>query len=245
MSEVPSIIFIVPYRNRELQQELFRRQMSYVLESHKSYEIFFVHQKDTRTFNRGAMKNIGFMVMKQKYPDDYKKITFVFNDIDTMPYTSDTFQYETIKGTIKHFYGFKQALGGIVSINGEDFESMSGFPNYWSWGYEDNELQRRAIFLNIIIDRNNFYPIMDRNVIHLQDGFIREIDKGEKHRFLMKQNPQKDGLNDIHNLEYCIEDDMVHVTKFDTSFLENPDSKIKHDLRHDLGVRNLKMPLRF
>jgi len=245
MSEVPSIIFIVPYRDRELQQGLFRRQMSYVLESHKSYEIFFVHQKDMRTFNRGAMKNIGFLTMKNKYPDHYKKMTFVFNDIDTMPYSKDTFQYETFKGTIKHFYGFKYALGGIVSINGEDFESMGGFPNYWSWGYEDNELQRRALSLNIIIDRNIFYPIMDGNIIHLQDGFLREINKGEKKRFLMKQNPQKDGFNDIHNLEYCIEDDTVNVTKFNTSFLENPDLKIKHDLRRELGVRKSKIPLRF
>lgn len=242
----PSIVFIVPYRNRELQQGLFRRQMSYVLESHESYSIFFIHQNDNRTFNRGAMKNIGFLAMKQTYPDHYKKMTFVFNDIDTMPYTKDTFQYETKKGTIKHFYGFSFALGGIVSITGEDFESINGFPNYWSWGYEDNELQRRALISKLEIDRTNFYCIMDGNVIHLQDGFIREINVKEKARYSRKVDYMKDGLNDIQNLQYQIKDDMIDVTDFHTHFLDISDKMIKHDIRNEIGgLRKPKLSMFF
>ena len=84
----PKIVFIVPYRDREQQKFFFSKHMSYVLENYepREYEIYFSHQLDNRTFNRGAMKNIGFLAMKQKYPDDYKKITFVFNDVDTIPY---------------------------------------------------------------------------------------------------------------------------------------------------------------
>ena len=37
--------------------------------------------------------------MKNKYPNDYKNITFVFNDIDTTPVEKNKFNYETQIGT--------------------------------------------------------------------------------------------------------------------------------------------------
>ena len=84
---VPKIVFIVPYRNREKDLEEFRNQMTTILEDYSAntYKILFIHQCDDRAFNRGGMKNIGFLFVKNTYPNDYQNITLVFNDVDTFP----------------------------------------------------------------------------------------------------------------------------------------------------------------
>ena len=69
--------------------------MTAILENKDDYVILFAHQYDDRSFNRGAMKNIGFITMKEKYPNDYKNMNFIFNDVDTLPFTH-IFDYETL-----------------------------------------------------------------------------------------------------------------------------------------------------
>ena len=141
--KVPKRIFIVPYRNRIQHKFFFSKYMSFILEDADDYEIYFSHQCDSRSFNRGATRNIGFLAVKEKYPNDYKDITFIFNDVDTIPFYK-IFDYETPEGVVKHYYGFKYALGGIVVIKGSDFEKTNGFPCYWGWGMEDNTLQNQT-----------------------------------------------------------------------------------------------------
>ena len=131
-------IIIIPYRNRKEHREVFINHMQHILDP--DIEIIFIHQKDKRPFNRGAVKNIGFLYIKNTYPSTYKDITLIFHDIDYMPYKKDIIPYDTKHGEISHFFGFKHALGGIFAIKGEDFEKIRGFPNYWGWGFEDNRI---------------------------------------------------------------------------------------------------------
>jgi hypothetical protein len=242
---IPKYVFIVPYRNRPQHKFFFCKYMSYILEDTSDYEIYFSHQCDARTFNRGAIKNIGFMAVKAKYPDHYKGMNFIFNDVDTMPFTK-IFNYAATEGSVKHFYGFKHALGGIVAMKGSDFEKINGFPGYWGWGMEDNVLQKRCDAAKLIIDRSVFYPIGSPQILQLFDGMSRIISKKDPWR--MEHDNKIDGLQTIKNLTYSIDtksDDfndnifivpnqhifVINVTTFDCHIPFNITDFMNYDLR--------------
>ena len=228
---IPKIVFIVPYRDRRQQRNFFVNQMKVVLEDipKNDYNIYYIHQKDDRSFNRGAMRNIGYLVLKELYPNNYKDITIVFNDVDTMPYKKNFFDYFTSSGVVKHFYGFKYALGGIVSIKAGDFEKTKGYPNFWAWGFEDNCLQARVLNAGLKIDRSNFYPLADRNIIQIKDDIVKSVSRNEYDAF--KSDNGTSGFHSIHNLEYTInnEDGMVDVTNFDSDTIDNKNTQSSYD----------------
>jgi hypothetical protein len=223
---VPNIVFIVPYRNRYQHKFFFSNYVTNILKlsQNDQYEIYFSHQCDTRAFNRGAAKNIGFLAMKQKYPNDYKDITFVFNDIDTIPF-SNIFDYQTTHGIVKHFYGFEYALGGIVAITGSDFEAANGFPNYWGWGMEDTVLQQRCQNIGLIINRDQFFQVGSPEILHLFDGVSRLINRND----LLRSNSDNgiNGIRTINNLLFKIDKessnelDNIHTVENDKIFVIN------------------------
>jgi len=203
----PKRIFIVPYRQRLQQKFFFSQQMSFLLEGKTDYEIYFSHQCDNRQFNRGATKNIGFLVAKEKYPEHYKNITFIFNDVDTLPFHK-LFDYQTQNGVIKHYYGFDYALGGIVVIKGADFEAINGYPNFWGWGNEDTVLQQRCLRDRLHIDRSHFYPIGSPEILQLFDGVKRLI--SPRDYAISKADTGVDGLTTIHRLIYSVDQDSMN-----------------------------------
>jgi len=237
---VPKVVFVVPYRNRPQHKFFFSNYLTSVLKGSElelNYEIYFSHQCDARAFNRGATKNIGFLAVKLKYPDDYQNITFVFNDIDTVPF-SNIFDYITCSGIVKHFYGFKYALGGIVALTGRDFEKINGYPNFWGWGMEDNVLQKRCETAGLIINRDQFYPIGSPDILQLFDGVSRLINKKDPWR--ATHDDGIDGLRTIHDLSFVIDTDSknpvdnIHVVISDIIFMVNIDTfmtgnRFEHD----------------
>jgi len=201
--KIPKRVFIVPYRSRVQHKFFFSKYMSFILEDDDDCEIYFSHQCDARTFNRGATKNIGFIAIKNKYPEHYKDITFIFNDVDTIPFNK-IFDYNTQHGIVKHFYGFKYALGGIVVMKGADFEKTNGFPCFWGWGMEDNTLQKRCEAVGLRIDRSVFYNIGSPEILQLFDGISRIISKKDPWRG--EHDNGIDGLNTISQLQYKIDE---------------------------------------
>jgi hypothetical protein len=201
--------------------------MKYIMEDYdkNDYEIYYSHQMDSRPFNRGATKNIGFLVMKKKYPNDYKNITFVFNDIDSVPIKKNMFNYITTSGVVKHFYGFTFTLGGIFSIVGSDFEKCNGFPNNWGWGIEDNAMNDRALLNEFIINREQFYPRNSKAVLHLYETAERLINNKEPDNYVKKN--LNDNLINLHDISYIIVPNNETEPNTENNILTD-DSKIKN-----------------
>jgi hypothetical protein len=227
METIPKIIFIVPYRDRIAEKLHFSVYMKYIMEDYdkNDYEIYYSHQMDSRPFNRGATKNIGFLVMKKKYPNDYKNITFVFNDIDSVPIKKNMFNYITTSGVVKHFYGFTFTLGGIFSIVGSDFEKCNGFPNNWGWGIEDNAMNDRALLNEFIINREQFYPRNSKAVLHLYETAERLINNKEPDNYVKKN--LNDNLINLHDISYIIVPNNETEPNTENNILTD-DSKIKN-----------------
>ena len=219
-SKIPEIVIIVPYRDREPQRSAFMKIMPHIVED-LNCKILFVHQRDRRPFNRGAMKNLGFIFVKNMYPNHYKDITLVFHDIDNMPWYKGQFSYQTGRNIINHFYGFPHALGGVFAIKGWDFEHLNGFPNFWTWGLEDNMIQRRAEQYGKRIIRPQFVNIEknNKNIIGLWHGWDRLINPHIEHKG--RADRGQDGIRSLYRVGITPNkiDDLfieVNVTSFQT-----------------------------
>ena len=218
----PHTVFIIPYRNRANEKkyldDYFVRLKNDRNWSDDQVKFLYIHQVDNKLFNRGAMKNIGFIYVKKTYPNDYKNITFVFHDVDFYPDSTSLLSYEAKKGEVQHYYGFKYVLGGIFSIKGSDFEKIGGFPNYWAWGFEDNKIYDRCIQNKITINRDNFYNIYDEHFIY--------YDKGDKNNMVKKvsdielniyrSNTFGETFNDVKNLKLDVKNNIINVVNFET-----------------------------
>ena len=240
------IVLLVPYRNRETDRAtLLQRFRPNVARG--EFEIFFVHQRDDRPFNRGAMKNIGFMAFKERYPDRYHDITFVFHDVDVYPREGVDIPYDTSHGAVAHYYGFRFALGGIFAIKGADFERTNGFPSFWGWGLEDNVMQHRCVRSKLTIDRSHFYPIGDPSIVHTVDGYEREVSRRDANTYF-KDKAERNGLTSIRNVRTTFEGDMIHVDAFETGTGYQPDDFFTKDIRKGNVLRMTRpnrMPMRF
>lgn len=226
---IPEIVVIVPYRNRKEHYDIFSTKIHSFFHAW-NHRVLYIHQKDERSFNRGAMKNIGFLVVRQLYPKSYKNITLVFNDIDSIPQNIQL-NYKTNSGIVKHFYGYNFTLGGIVSILAEDFERIGGFPNYWGWGYEDNMLQLRCLENNLVIDRSQFYPCGSPHIIRLAETHMRQMNREDYDEYRKKE---ENGWKHIYGLEWKEDGEFIHVEKFMTGKEENVATRIHYDVNNGI-----------
>ena len=156
---------------------------------------------------------------------------------------------------VKHYYGFEHSLGGIVVIKGGDFEHVNGYPNFWSWGFEDSCLQKRCLQANFKIDRTHFYKIGSPEILQLFDGVDRIINKKDPHK--IHTDTGEIGLKTIHKLHYTIDNTStnekdnlyqglpnhfayINITRFLSESRFEDDEYYKYDLREP--VANITNP---
>jgi len=222
-------IFVIPYRDREHHKFFFQNYMKYLLEDYdpSTYEVVFCLQKNDLPFNRGGMKNCGFLYCKDKYPEQYKDLIYIFNDIDTVPYKKNMLTYDLKPNEIKHYYGFDFALGGIVAIRGSDFEAMNGFPSLWYWGWEDTILYQRAINKGITVNREQFYKFGDTSILHLIHDNERTVSQDIYRQY--KGSTVIDGLDTMKDVTMT-KREMLEVDHFVCSYDYRDKSVIKTNL---------------
>jgi hypothetical protein len=156
--------FIIPYRNRKEHLDEFVRRFTAYLEGKEiDVQFFVVHQIHPGEFNRGAMKNIGFLEACKTRPDGL----FVFHDVDTYPTYWGSIPYEAKPGQFKRpvLNSSPGNLGLICCCYKPEFERTNGFPNYWGWGSEDGVLYYRASHLGIPIDEKNMINYTDKRYV--------------------------------------------------------------------------------
>lgn len=188
------LCIIVPYRDRVRHINKFLPHYQRLLP-----DAYFcvVEQSIHGEFNRGKIKNIGFL----ECPDfDY----YAFHDVDMLVQGVPDYSYPdkpTLCATNASQFNwqmpFPEYFGGVVLFNKQDFITCNGYSNNFSgWGGEDNELYYRVAACNLeIAHRSHRYLSLPHPRSH-PTGFDLEKMKQAK-----KPRKKNDGLS---NCKYTI-----------------------------------------
>lgn len=142
------LAIVVPYRDRAEHREKFIPHIINYFQRDKldcriAMSLHFVEQKDSAPFNRGKLCNCGYMLVRDEA--DY----VCFHDVDYLPVWAD-YSWSPRPARLA-WHGLarnedrKKFFGAVVLFDKAAFEQINGFPNdYWGWGMEDLELERRC-----------------------------------------------------------------------------------------------------
>lgn len=209
--------FIIPYRNRkENLDECIKRFTEYLNGKDLDVQFYFIHQLNPKEFNRGAMKNIGFLEVCKSRSDGL----FIFHDVDTYPTYWGSIPYETLKGECRRPVenSSTENLGLICCWWKEDFEQTNGFANFWGWGAEDGALYYRTQKAGIRINEAHMIDYKDsRYVINKahyrydkKEHFYTEVNAKQ----LIREKQTGDSSNGLSNIEYKVLSSFELVPRF-------------------------------
>jgi hypothetical protein len=172
------LAIVVPYRNRQQHLDQFVPHLRAYFARDMfaktiDYRVTIVEQEQGTPFNRGALKNIGFVLAEPH--TDY----ICFHDIDYLPIWAD-YSWADVPTPIV-WYGAEERpiapgrtnrvarhdldrfFGGAVLVPNGKFRAVNGYSNdYWGWGYEDEDFKLRFTVTGIEAGRRKgtFLPLV-------------------------------------------------------------------------------------
>ncbi|MBL8835143.1 MAG: galactosyltransferase [Alphaproteobacteria bacterium] len=183
MTTLPRLSIVLPYRNRPQQLARFIPHLVAYFQRDKldkdiPWRLTIVEQVPGKPFNRGLIKNIGFLLTEADH--DY----VCFHDVDYLPIWAD-YSYcpsparliwygaeltpfdPAVDGLMKA--DWNTCFGGVITFPMADFRRINGYSNlYWGWGYEDTELRIRTVAEGLqIVHRDGTYE----PIYHVNEGW--------------------------------------------------------------------------
>ncbi|XP_060064496.1 beta-1,4-galactosyltransferase 6-like, partial [Ylistrum balloti] len=151
---------IIPYRNRMKHLlQFLSNVLPKLLRQKVDFTIFVIEQTESAAFNRGMMRNIGFVEAGKSG----KFGCFIFNDVDTI-IEDDRNIYKCSRSMVRHMLSstdkdgywlpYYACMGGIVAFTTDQFQYINGYSNlFFMWGAEDDDLYRRVVEAGYNIER--------------------------------------------------------------------------------------------
>ncbi|XP_046558088.1 beta-1,4-N-acetylgalactosaminyltransferase bre-4-like [Haliotis rubra] len=140
---------IIPYRDREENLKILLNNLHRVLQKQQAeYAIFVVEQESGTPFNRGLIKNIGYLEAQALCHFD----CFTFHDVDLVTESErNTYMCGTLAvhharrlNTWNYRVLYTFLFGGVLTFNETYFSTINGYSNlYFMWGAEDDDLFER------------------------------------------------------------------------------------------------------
>ena len=209
------LTILVPYRDRQEHLVTFVPHMrGHFATQPEPPRIVVVEQAPGKPFNRGALKNVGFLLACDS--SDY----VCFHDIDYLPlsvdygftdvpcclawYGAESRPIDPARPGKRITHNLERFFGAALLMPNAAFLAANGYSNrYWTWGYEDTDLRRRLRLKGVSIGRRKgaFRPLDHRNegfnydrsatAAHQKSRAIFESDWGDNRA----PNVDEDGLS--------------------------------------------------
>ncbi|XP_067676419.1 beta-1,4-N-acetylgalactosaminyltransferase bre-4-like [Haliotis asinina] len=145
------LAIIIPFRDREENLKVLLNNLHRVLQKQQAeYAIFVVEQETGTPFNRGLIKNIGYVEASALCHFD----CFTFHDVDLVT-ESEKNTYWCGPRAVHHarkldIWNYRQLqdklFGGVLTFNETFFSTINGYSNlFFMWGAEDDDLFDRML----------------------------------------------------------------------------------------------------